>query len=171
MEGISYLHSLGIVHANLEPENVLINTHGHCIITGFGGSFVTKRLDRPLRIAAEKSQDQPIITPGFSAPELWTSENGIYHFLETVDSWSLGLIICSLLVPRIDRDVRIRPEASIDVIQHYKYSRLTPDDISLQMWIACSPDTVTEFVSMVGFISLRPSFNSSPTRRCVSLRV
>lgn len=150
LEGVAYLHSVGIIHANLEPGNVLINTHGHCVISGFGGSFAVQRLQRPLRMALAAGQkEQLIITPGFSAPELWTSRSGMYKFDETVDSWSLGLIICSLLVPEIDHHVCIPPDVSIGALQHYKSSRLTPDDISLQLWIVCSPNTVTEFVSMM----------------------
>jgi serine/threonine protein kinase len=95
--------------------------------------------------AAQK--DELITTPGFSAPELWIYD-GICNFDESVDSWSLGMIICSLLVPSIDDDIcSLRP--SSDATLDYRSARLTPEDMSLQLWIACSPNTITEFVSMV----------------------
>jgi hypothetical protein len=114
---------------------------------------------RPLRCSLEVAHGaQIIITPGFSAPELWRPRDGMFDFDETVDSWSLGLIIGSLIVPRIDHDVRSKPADSTSIQQHYRSARLSPEDISLQMWMACCPNTVTEFVSMVSLISLGLTF-------------
>lgn len=40
IEGISYLHSHGIVHRDIKPENLLVNKKGRLLIADF--SFATR---------------------------------------------------------------------------------------------------------------------------------
>jgi serine/threonine protein kinase len=40
INGIHYLHSMGVAHRDLKPENLLIDRHGHLKITDFGVSDV-----------------------------------------------------------------------------------------------------------------------------------
>ena len=38
--GMQYLHSLGIIHGNLRPSNILLNDNHHACITDFGSSVI-----------------------------------------------------------------------------------------------------------------------------------
>jgi serine/threonine protein kinase len=45
LEGVSYMHSKGVFHRDLKPQNILINSSGLVKIADFGlGRIVGKRL-------------------------------------------------------------------------------------------------------------------------------
>ncbi|KAF8958092.1 kinase-like domain-containing protein, partial [Flammula alnicola] len=99
--GLSYLHSLGIVHLDIKPENIFLTHNRHCVIGDFGGSVY-----RPGRILPGQegvpSACRTYTTPGFCAPELSAS---YFHFHLDVmfdcraDFWSLGVTIFNMVVP------------------------------------------------------------------------
>lgn len=45
LEGMSYLHSNGIVHRDIKPENLLINKKGRIIIADFSFATRLKEID------------------------------------------------------------------------------------------------------------------------------
>lgn len=83
---IKHLHELGIVYRDLKPENCLLNSSGHLVLTDFG---LSKNLDDD-----ENKECTSIIgTPEYMAPEVLKGEQ--YNF--KVDWWSLGCVIYDMM--------------------------------------------------------------------------
>jgi tRNA A-37 threonylcarbamoyl transferase component Bud32 len=57
-EGLAYAESLGIVHRDIKPDNLMLDQHGAVKIADLG-----------LAIAVEETEDKAIGTPHFMAPE------------------------------------------------------------------------------------------------------
>lgn len=84
--GLKHLHELGIVYRDLKPENCLLNSAGHLVLTDFGLS----------KSIGENSQDSCtsiIGTPEYMAPEILKGDQ--YDYL--VDWWSLGCVIYDMM--------------------------------------------------------------------------
>lgn len=87
VEGVSYLHSLGVAHRDLKPENLLIDQGGHLKIADFGVS------DEFFRAEGCKSRGLCGSTP-YIAPEEYLSEE---YDGRLVDVWSVGIIYFAMI--------------------------------------------------------------------------
>ncbi|KAI7885358.1 camp-dependent protein kinase 9 [Lichtheimia hyalospora FSU 10163] len=79
---IEYLHSKNIVYRDLKPENLLLDHHGHVVLTDFG--FAKQIDDRTWTLCG---------TPEYLAPEIIQSKG---HG-KAVDWWALGILIFEML--------------------------------------------------------------------------
>ena len=88
LDGVRYLHSLGIAHRDLKPENLLYYHPGHdskILITDFGLSASIK--------ASEGYMKTICGTPEYIAPEILARQPYTYQ----VDLWAVGVITYILL--------------------------------------------------------------------------
>lgn len=88
MDGVKYLHSLGITHRDLKPENLLYYHPGHdskIMITDFGLSATRKGPDNYMRTTCG--------TPEYIAPEILARK----PYTNQVDLWAMGVIAYILL--------------------------------------------------------------------------
>lgn len=88
LEGVQYLHGLGIAHRDLKPENLLYYHPGHdskIMITDFGLSHMMSGPDNLMRTTCG--------TPEYIAPEILARK----QYNVQVDLWAIGVITYILL--------------------------------------------------------------------------
>lgn len=89
LETLEYIHSMGISHRDMKPENLLIDKVGHIKISDFG---LSRFLDTNGLV------DTPCGSPCYASPECISgkSYDGI-----TTDVWSSGVILYAMLTGQL----------------------------------------------------------------------
>ncbi|EKE40305.1 protein kinase, putative [Entamoeba nuttalli P19] len=88
--GLSYIHSKGICHRDLKPQNILVNRQNlELKICDFGAAKV---------LEANQPNTAYICTRYYRAPELIF---GCVDYTTSIDIWSVGCIIAELLTGQI----------------------------------------------------------------------
>ena len=98
LQGVSYLHSMGIVHRDLKLENLKLNVPGEI--------HTVKILDYGFSRVVQNAGDDVLTTicgsPQYAAPEIMTMTIGPARddyepYSAAVDCWSIGVITYMLL--------------------------------------------------------------------------
>ncbi|KAL8176625.1 UNVERIFIED_CONTAM: hypothetical protein K2H54_037059 [Gekko kuhli] len=91
LRGLKYLHSAGVLHRDIKPGNLLVNSNCVLKICDFG----LARVEEP-----DESQHmtQEVVTQYYRAPEILM---GTRHYGRPIDIWSVGCIFAELLGRRI----------------------------------------------------------------------
>ncbi|KAM6946104.1 LOW QUALITY PROTEIN: rhodopsin kinase grk7-b [Aplochiton taeniatus] len=86
--GLLHLHAMSIVYRDMKPENVLLDSRGHCRLSDLG-------------LAVELTEDQSICqkagTTGYMAPEILKQ----CSYGTSVDWWALGCSVYEMLAARL----------------------------------------------------------------------
>lgn len=90
MQGLAYLHSVGVAHRDIKPENLLLTLDGKLKITDFGVSDV-------FRCAWEKTGRKShglVGSEPYIAPEAFAKDHEYWG--ATADIWSAGIVMYSM---------------------------------------------------------------------------
>jgi len=92
---LRFLHSNGVIHRDLKPDNMFVSAAGPIKLTGFGLSHVgaSGRVGHVVDSQLVKSSSM-VGTPDYMAPEIILNQQ---HTV-TCDYWSLGVVIYECLV-------------------------------------------------------------------------
>jgi serine/threonine protein kinase len=150
VDGVSYLHSVGIVHQDLKPENILLTADGVVLISDFGTGH------------SFHSHARGFGTPAYQAPELVCGAAGdddLHAGKE--DIWSLGVMLHTIVFgkcPFGGRDVfEVARAASCTALEQPKGADDELWDLIVHM---LSPDPAHRFA--IGDVVRHPWLRSAP---------
>ncbi|KAG0091299.1 hypothetical protein BGZ92_001033 [Podila epicladia] len=93
VQGVAYLHEMGVAHRDLKLDNCVMNEDGIVKIIDFGCSMVCKLpFERHVAMARGISGSDPYI-----APEVFITDE---HDARPADVWSLGIIFVCMTIGR-----------------------------------------------------------------------
>uniref|UniRef100_A0A8D2LUE6 Serine/threonine-protein kinase Chk1 n=1 Tax=Varanus komodoensis TaxID=61221 RepID=A0A8D2LUE6_VARKO len=95
IDGVSYLHSVGVTHRDIKPENLLLDEKGNLKISDFGLATVFKYNGRE-RLLSKICGSLPYI-----APEVLKGKE--FH-AEPADVWSCGIVLTAMLAGELPWD-------------------------------------------------------------------
>ncbi|XP_041347446.1 serine/threonine-protein kinase NLK-like [Gigantopelta aegis] len=91
LRGLKYLHSSRVLHRDIKPGNLLVNSNCCLKVCDFG----LARIDEPDEAI---HMTQEVVTQYYRSPEILM---GAKHYTSAIDIWSVGCIFAELLSRRI----------------------------------------------------------------------
>jgi len=119
--GLADIHSKGVIHRDIKPDNLKIDSEG-----------VLKVLDFGLSRNVNSANTQSVIgTPVYMAPELWAGET--IAFDSSVDVYAYGVVCLALLNKNAPPSLVNRPPVQPSWADFSSFCNGMPEEISLKL--------------------------------------
>jgi len=125
--GLLAFHRQEMIHQDLRPENILIDTTGTVKIIDFGSTRVEGIMD----INTSIQQENLLGTALYSAPEYFLGKTGTTKS----DLFSLGVIVYQMLSSQLPYGVQVARCTSKSAQKKLKYKSLDTDESTLPLWV------------------------------------
>ena len=143
---VNYLHSIGIIHHDIKPENILISLKGHFKLSDFGLSKTLQEDSKfedaknmknfvefnkfPLHFNLGEDKDETkdaVGTLNYMAPELFTDK---YPHGGGIDYWAIGVLIFDLYSYSLPFEAQTQEEMRKNIIEiNIDWSKLINDEV------------------------------------------
>uniref|UniRef100_A0A667YZI6 Rho-associated protein kinase 2 n=1 Tax=Myripristis murdjan TaxID=586833 RepID=A0A667YZI6_9TELE len=117
------IHSMGFIHRDVKPDNMLLDRHGHLKLADFGTCM-------KMNSTGMVHCDTAVGTPDYISPEVLKSQGGDGYYGRECDWWSVGVFIFEMLVG----DTPFYADSLVGTyskIMDHKNSLNFPDDVEI----------------------------------------
>jgi serine/threonine protein kinase len=95
LKGLKYIHSAGVIHRDIKPQNLLVNKECELKICDFGLATV-----QTVKINKNYDLTNYVVTRWFRAPELLLKYNQS-SYTSKIDMWSVGCVFAEMYMKRV----------------------------------------------------------------------
>ena len=149
-KGLQAFHRLEMVHQDIRPANVMIDSTGTVKIIDFGSTQVAGIMEM-----ASPIEQNPILgTEQYSAPEYFLGESGSSRS----DIFSLGVITYQMLTGRLPYGTQVPKSRTQAAQRNLKYRSARDDDREILAWVdeaiekAVHPDPYKRYGELSAFV-------------------
>lgn len=126
-KGLRAFHRLEMVHQDLRPENIMIDTSGTVKIIDFGATLVAGLSEISSPISHSHIQG----TAQYTAPEFFLGESGTSRS----DIFSLGVITYQMLTGRLPYGAEVAKTKTRAAQRNLHYQSALKEDLEIPAWI------------------------------------
>ncbi|KAK6051785.1 kinase domain protein, partial [Cooperia oncophora] len=136
VEALAALHSMGYIHRDVKPDNMLISRSGHIKLADFG-TCVKMNKNGVIKCSTA------VGTPDYIAPEILQNQGKEAEFGTEVDWWAVGVFIYEMLIGETPFFAEALVSTYSNIMDH-KNSLRFPDEPAIS---AHAKDLIRKFLS------------------------
>lgn len=141
--GLQAFHRLEMLHQDLRPDNIMIDTQGTLKIIDFGATRIASLMES----LPEEARNEVLGTVQYSAPEYFVGEGGSIRS----DVYALGVITYQMLTGRLPYGTLVARVRTRTDLRKLIYTPVRDHDCRIPIWVdgalrkALSPDPLQRY--------------------------